>query len=266
MGREVKLRETPRRIISVVPSQTELLFDLGLKEEVVGLTKFCVHPTEMFQSKPRIGGTKKLNFDKIEALQPDLIIGNKEENEKADIDGLEQLYPVWMSDIFTLQDALNMIVSVGELVGKPEVAFDLGQRIRNEFVALSQTALSCAGKRVAYFIWRTPYMVAGHNTFIDHLLGTLGMQNVFSVEEYPPLHAEFGSLSRYPEVDLELLKAQEPELLLLSSEPYPFKDKHIAELQEALPNAEIRLVDGEMFSWPGSRLLLAPAYFKELFA
>src|SRR4051812_11307667 len=116
MGNAVELEGPPSRIVSLVPSQTELLFYLGLDKEVAGITKFCIHPAEMFHSKPRVGGTKKYDFEKIRQLAPDLIIGNKEENEQKQVEELQKLYPVWMSDIRNLADALQMIRSVGELV------------------------------------------------------------------------------------------------------------------------------------------------------
>ena len=123
MHRKIHLPRFPlRRIISLVPSQTELLYDLGLEEEVVGITKFCVHPPEWFQSKARVGGTKTIHFEKIKALQPDLIIGNKEENEREQIEALAECFPVWMSDIATLEDALDMMLRVGALVDRPEQA------------------------------------------------------------------------------------------------------------------------------------------------
>jgi ABC-type Fe3+-hydroxamate transport system substrate-binding protein len=265
MGRTVQLPAVPRRIVSLVPSQTELLFDLGLANEVVGITKFCVHPTEMFQSKPRVGGTKKLNFEAIQRLQPDLIIGNKEENAQADIEELFKHYPVWMSDIYNLQDALEMVSAVGQITGKADESLLLGQKIRAEFAQLQPAHLNCEGKSVAYLIWRNPFMAAGQNTFIDHLLHLLGMNNVFSSAGHPHLQAGFGAQDRYPEIDVALLQQENPELILLSSEPYPFKDRHIAELQSILPAAEIILVDGEIFSWYGSRLLQAPQYFEQVF-
>lgn len=265
MGREITLRETPRRIISLVPSQTELLYDLGLEDNVVGITKFCVHPVEWFQTKPRVGGTKKLNFEAIEQLQPDLIIGNKEENEQSDIDRLMQDYNVWMSDIHTLDEAHEMIMAVGEITGTADKALHINQGIREQFMKLEQHKLACEGKRAAYLIWTEPYMAAGHNTFIDHLIELTGMVNVFSIDKFPELNAEFGSLHRYPEISAELLQQQAPELLLLSSEPFPFKQKHIPHFQELLPDTEIVLVDGEIFSWPASRLLQAPEYFTSLF-
>src|SRR5690606_18297650 len=115
MRRTVEVPALSRRIISLVPSQTELLFDLGLGDRVVGITKFCIHPDAWFRSKPRVGGTKQVDLDKVRALRPDLIIGNKEENARADIEALEQEFPVWMSDVRDLNDALDMIRGLGAL-------------------------------------------------------------------------------------------------------------------------------------------------------
>lgn len=251
MGREVTFSYPPRRIISLVPSQTELLYDLGLTDEVVGQTLFCIHPEDMHQSKPRIGGTKNYKFDKIAELRPDLIIGNKEENEKEGIDELARHYPVWMSDIQTLPDALDMMMKVGELTQREEQAAGIVGRIRQKFDAFNTTPAT--PKRTAYLIWRNPWMTAGHDTFITSMLTRLGLQNVFNNEQ-----------SRYPQVTDEQLRTAAPELILLSSEPYPFKEKHITELQQLCPHAKILLVDGELFSWYGSRLLHSVEYFKRL--
>ena len=251
MGRRVALDVwPPRRIVSIVPSQTELLADLGLEQEVVGITKFCIHPAEWFQSKKRVGGTKTLDIHKIAALKPDLIIGNKEENEQSQIEALVQQFPVWMSDIYTLEDAFQMMQQLGELTGKSTVADALVLKIRDEFAQLPASGQK--RPKTAYFIWRKPFMVAGGDTFIHQMLQKAGFDNVF------------GSLSRYPEISLEQLVAAQPERILLSSEPYPFVEKHLAELQEICPNAQIQLVDGELFSWYGSRLLKSPAYFASL--
>lgn len=238
----------PTRIISVVPSQTELLFYLGLNEEVVGITKFCIHPADKFKSVTKIGGTKQLDIDKIKALKPDLIIANKEENERRQLEELMQHFPVWISDIYHLPGAHDMIERVGELVGRKEEALVLSHAINQNFNNLKP---GLSPLRVAYFIWRKPYMVAGHNTFIDAMIQKCGWLNAFD-------------LQRYPEVDAVALRDCKPDLILLSSEPYPFKEKHVEELQNIVPNAVIKLVDGEMFSWYGSRLLHAPGYFKEL--
>ncbi len=243
----------PKRIISLVPSQTELLWDLGLRDELVGITKFCIHPKEMFQSKTRIGGTKKLDFEKIKALQPDLIIGNKEENEQAQIEELMKHYPVWMSDINTLNDAYKMITDIGSIVNKQNASEKIVLQIKSEFNSILNSKSKILNqKSTAYFIWKKPYMVASEDTFINEMMITCGFKNVFQ------------NKTRYPEVTLEELQQLQPEVILLSSEPYPFKEKHIKEFTTACPNAKIIIVDGELFSWYGSRLVKSPKYFTKL--
>ena len=238
----------PKRIVSLVPSQTELLHYLGLEDEVVGITKFCVHPTEWFHYKTRVGGTKNVNIEKVASLQPDLIIANKEENVKEQIEQLEKIAPVWISDVNTLDEALSMIQSIGEVTNKQEKAFQLADNVRKSFSTL-QTNLNI---NVCYLIWKDPYMSIGNDTFINDLLKCCGLHNVFENEE------------RYPTVTIEQIKEKKPEYILLSSEPFPFKQKHIDEINTLIPNAKVLLVDGEMFSWYGSRLLFSAAYFKEL--
>lgn len=251
MGHEVKLLSPPKRIVSLVPSQTELLYHLGLNEEVVGITKFCIHPDEWFHSKTRIGGTKQIDFDKIAALNPDLIIGNKEENEEEQIRELQEKYPVWMSDIHNLDEALMMIRSVGQLTNREEAGLYLSEIIKAQFENLKLNIANVTERTVAYLIWRNPYMAAGSNTFIDSIMGALHFRNTISRE-------------RYPETTLSELADLSPEYILLSSEPYPFSEKHIGEIQAAVPSAKITLVDGEMFSWYGTRLLHAPGYLLTL--
>ena len=251
MGREVTIRLPAKRIVSLVPSQTELLFELGLDVEVVGITKFCVHPAHQFRAKPRVGGTKQLNFGRIDALAPDLIIGNKEENEREQVERLARQYPVWMSDIATLSDALAMIRELGRIVGRENRSRQLAGKIDRSFADL-RASKPVERKRVAYFIWRRPYMVAAGDTFIHEMLGLAGFVNAF------------GHLGRYPEIELAAMNQARVDLVLLSSEPYPFRDAHLSEFREVLPGAGVELVDGELFSWYGSRLLHSAAYFKKL--
>ena len=246
MGRKVEVNYPPKRIVSIVPSQTELLFDLGLDEEVVGITKFCVHPEEWFRNKIRVGGTKQLHINKIRELQPDLIIANKEENTQSQVEELAGEFPVWISDIQTVAEGRQMINAVGELTGTEEKAREIIAEIESSFAGIRQCAQP---KRVAYFIWREPWMSVGHDTFISNMIETIGWVNVFAGSE------------KYPEVTTENLAAVKPEVVLLSSEPFPFKEKHMAEVKAVLPGAEVLLVDGEMFSWYGSRMRLAPGYF-----
>lgn len=242
----------PKRIISLVPSQTEYLYHLGLDVEVVGITKFCIHPTEWFRTKTRIGGTKQLNLALIEQLQPDLIIGNKEENDKAQIEALQAKFPVWMSDIVTFPDALEMMDLVGKLVGRVEKSESIIQHI---FIQKMNFELNIKQKKalnVAYFIWRKPYMVAANETYIHEMLRLFGATNVF------------GNRERYPIIELSELKNINLDAIFLSSEPYPFQEKHLMEFQEFCPNVKIILVDGEAFSWYGSRMLSVFDYFEKL--
>lgn len=243
----------PRRIVSLVPSQTELLHTLALEQEVLGITKFCVHPPEWFRGKTRVGGTKTLNLNQIETLRPDLIIGNREENDRAQIEALSARWPVWMSDILTFEDATDMMLRVGELTNRAEPAAALVADLRKRFEGLA-TNLSASRPplRAAYFIWRKPYMVAASGTFIHDMLGRAGFQNAFA------------HLTRYPEVSPQDVAAAQPDVLLLSSEPYPFSEKHFGAFQEICPTAQVEVVDGEMFSWYGSRMLWAAGYFQKL--
>jgi ABC-type Fe3+-hydroxamate transport system substrate-binding protein len=239
----------PKRIISLVPSQTELLFDLGLETETIGITKFCVHPQSWFKTKDRIGGTKTVNIDKVHQLQPDLIIANKEENVKEQIEALAADYPVWMSDVNNLADALQMIADIGTLTGRSAVANTLISNINKAFTEMPEMEKPV---KTAYLIWQKPYMTVGADTFINDMLHQCGFENIFS------------NKTRYPEVSIDQLQTAHCQLLLLSSEPYPFKQKHIDELSLKLPGTKIILADGEFFSWYGSRMLQSPAYFKRL--
>ncbi len=258
MGNRIALQNPPRRVVSLVPSQTELLYYLGLDEEVAGITKFCIHPEEWRRTKIRVGGTKKLDMAKITALNPDVIIGNKEENNREQIEELKRFYPVWMSDIHNLDDALGMIKGIGELVGKVREADELIALIQINF-KLTDTESSQVRSRIgrrpsaAYFIWRKPLMVAGKDTFINHMMHRCNFRNVF--EELP---------ERYPVVTPGQIIGAKPEFILLSTEPYPFAKKHIAEFRDLFPKTQIMIVNGEYFSWYGSRLADTPQYLNKL--
>ena len=250
LNREVEIIEFPKRIVSLVPSQTELLFDLGLDEEIIGITKFCIHPKKWHQTKTRIGGTKKVNIHKIKSLQPDLIICNKEENTKEEIELLAKEFSVWISDIKNLSEALNMIIGIGEITGKSEKAEMLIQKICSGFVDLQPLKTE---KKALYLIWKEPWMSVNSETFIHDMLVRCGFTNITQ-----------NKTLRYPDLTEQELIELNPNYVFLSSEPFPFKEKHIQELQEILPKAKIMLVDGEAFSWYGSHLLKSVEYFKEL--
>lgn len=239
----------PLRIVSIVPSQTELLFDLGLDAEIVGVTKYCIYPAEKVAGKTKVGGTKNINIDRVAALEPTLILANYEENSEVDVRALEAIAPVHITDIKTLPNALSMIREVGTLVSRAAEAEAIATRIAASFAGLHPPRVR---PTVAYLIWRKPWMTAAADTFIDAMLTEAGFRNAF-----------VGQL-RYPVVTQADLQAADPELIFLSSEPYPFREKHLAELQQLCPRAHIRLVDGELFSWYGSRLLQSVAYFEQL--
>lgn len=249
IGSRIYLEKPPQRIVSLVPSQTELLFDLGLGDKIQGLTKFCVHPPEARKRAQVIGGTKKLHLDKIKALEPDLIIANKEENDREQVEQLAQTIPVWTSDIANLEQALEMISEVGRITGKHPEARVICQRISQSFADLG---ILSKPRRSLYLIWREPYMAVGGDTFIHDMMQKAGLANVLESEK------------RYPSLDLARMKALAPEWVLLSSEPYPFGEKHIEEIRKILPESQIKLVDGELFSWYGSRLLKTASYLSDL--
>lgn len=250
LNRTIAVNFPPQKIVSLVPSQTELLFDLGLDEEIVGITKFCIHPKHHFRRKTKVGGTKDFSIERIHALQPDLIIANKEENERTKIEQLCQQYPVWISDVVDLTSAYAMILGIGQVVGRVEKAEEMVKNMQQAFLKLPP--LPAKPLTVAYLIWKNPYMAVGQQTFIHHLLTIGGFKNVFE------------QLSRYPAITTKQLSQASPDVLFLASEPYPFKQKHIHEIQPLLPHTNIQLIDGELFSWYGSRLLQSADYLYEL--
>jgi ABC-type Fe3+-hydroxamate transport system substrate-binding protein len=247
LGRVIQLADVPKRIVSLVPSLTELLFDFGLENQIVGVTKFCVHPNEALVSKVKIGGTKKFDIEKIAGLQPDLILANKEENYQEGIDLLSE-YPVFVSDINDLADAYRTINTIGKMTGKSTASEHLIADIQR---GMSKVEGISQGK-VLYLIWKGPMMVVGKSTFIDAVLAMLGFENAAD------------HLSRYPALTEEESIALSPDYIFLSSEPFPFQEKHVAYYSNLFPDAKVVLVDGEMFSWYGSRLKLAPGYFEDL--
>ena len=249
LQRKVELDKVPERIVSLVPSQTELLCALGLEEKIVGVTKFCVHPQGLRKQKTIVGGTKKVSFDKIKDLQPDIILCNKEENTPEIVEELVKIAPVHVSDVISLQDSLDLIHMYGEIFEKGRETEVLISEIKKAQKDFSQIPKNY--KNVAYLIWKDPWMVVGGDTYINSMLELNGWENVFQ-----------NNKSRYPQVDLKDLQSPEIDLILLSSEPFPFKKKHLLELQNNI-NTKIVLVDGEFFSWYGSRTLPAFDYFKK---
>lgn len=256
-GHEVVLNHQPKRIVSLVPSKSEYLWELGLQHELVGITKFCIHPDHMFRTVPRIGGTKNVNLQKLESLNPDLIIANKEENTQSDIEYLREHFPVYTSDIIQLDEAFGMLTDIGQLTGKSDKALEIAETTRQNLATVKGIA---KGRKVVYLIWQDPYMAAGGNTFIDTLLQHCGFNNVFA------------SIPRYPQLQLTDIANSGANYLFLSTEPFPFTEKHIQNLKQdwhqLFPSQTItiRIADGEAFSWYGSRLMHFHEYIRDFIA
>ena len=254
LGTNHKFIFVPKRIVSLVPSQTELLYDLGLEDSLVGITKFCVHPIHLKSLKTIVGGTKNVKFDKIKALEPDIIICNKEENTQEIVKELSQICPVWVTEIKTIADNLQMIQDFGQLFNKRTEAQKWIDKIKFAQHDFDQFMIDKPIKKVAYFIWSDPYMVAGSNTFINEMLHINKFENIYHNKE-----------GRYPEIELKKIRLEgDPDYVFLSSEPFPFNDTHAFEIGRYTHHATTIFVDGEMFSWYGSRLLKAFDYFKLL--
>ncbi|WP_291963572.1 helical backbone metal receptor [Maribacter sp.] len=237
LGNLINIPSTPSRIVCLVPSITELLFDLGLGDNVVGCTKFCVHPNKLYLTKQMIGGTKDLNLEKILDLHPDLILANKEENNKEQISFLSSSVPVWISDVKTFDDSLKMIEQIGLITDRATRASEIIDQLINNLKPKKPK------KKAIYLIWKDPFMTVGGDTYISDILHRCGYINTYANQK------------RYPIITLEEIREHNPDVVLLSSEPYPFKEVHLNTIKKFLNNTEVELVDGEFFSWYGSRQL-----------
>lgn len=250
LNRTLSFPDTPCRIVSLVPSQTELLVDLGLRNMIVAVTKFCVHPKDLRNDKIVVGGTKKVNLKKIRSLNPDIIICNKEENTQEMVAQLSTIAPVWISDVNSIEESIEMIEKLGKIFNVSDRASEIISNIEITIEDFQHFIINKPVRKVFYLIWKDPFMAAGRDTFINSLLKINKFENVILEPE-----------SRYPEVEIE--NFEKADLVLLSTEPYPFTENHVLKLQENI-NADVKLVDGEYFSWYGSRLQHAIKYFKNL--
>ena len=237
------------KIVSLVPSLTELLFHLGLEDQIVGRTKFCIHPSNRVKSIPKIGGTKNVNIQKIIDLKPDLVIANKEENTKSDIEALQQNCNVHVTEIANFKQAIFAIDDIGLLTNTADKATSLIEEIEKSFSNLKPKLNK---SKICYLIWQKPYMSIGNDTYIHSMIELCGFENICNDQ------------IRYPELTLEEIKSREPDYLFLSSEPFPFKQQHIDDLKISFPGCQILLVDGEYFSWYGNRMVDAVNYFQSL--
>lgn len=243
LGREVVLPEPARRIVSLVPSITELAAALGA--EVVGCTRFCVRPAGLWEKAVRVGGTKDVQLDRVRALQPDLILANEEENDREQVLALAREFPVYVTSVKDLTDNKKLVRRVGKLLGAASWSRQL--LAQNAAVWSVWHLEEWPPLGVAYAIWRDPWMFAGGGTFIDAMLQEAGLVNVLA-------HME-----RYPTLEPERIRELKPEAVLLSSEPFPFGPRHLKEARRLFPDSRIILADGQAFSWYGLRPLSAVA-------
>lgn len=249
LSRQITVPKVARRVVSLCPSVTETLFALGAGAQVAGRTRFCIHPAPEVKAVPVVGGTKSIHFEKVAALKPDLILAVKEENTPEMVEALAVNFPVAVLDVNTLGDCSRMVRDLGELTGTSRAAAVMAGELDNFFERSLNTHLQT--ETCLYLIWKGPYMAAGPGTFIHEVLRWGGWENAVKT-------------ARYPEVTLEEMQSLNPDWVLLSSEPWPFKEKDLAELQQVLPGAKVRLVDGEMFSWYGARMLHSAGYLSRL--
>jgi len=248
LNRKVEINEELKNIVSLVPSLTELLFFFGMEGKIKGITSFCSNPPEKVKFVKTVGGPITINYEIIDEISPDLIIAGKSENNKEQIEHLSSKYPVWVSDVKSLEDAFKMIEKIGVICNKSELAYNITQNLSVSFDLLSEKT----NIKVAYLVWEKPFIVAGNNTFVNDILKKTGFINVFK------------NLEGYPKVTAKELNNCNADFVLLPSEPYPFENHHIDSYKSIIPGAKILLVDGQLFSWYGNRLLVSVNYFKNI--
>ncbi|MDF1504680.1 helical backbone metal receptor [Roseisolibacter sp. H3M3-2] len=245
------------RIVSLCPSLTELVYDLGRGDALVGRTKFCRHPADRVAAVEKVGGTKNPKIERIVALRPDLVLLNEEENRREDAEALAAAgVPLHVSFPRDADGTAAMVRDIAAALDAPaagaRIAADIeAESARVREVAAVRAASAAPAPRWAYLIWRRPWMAVNGDTFVHALLAQAGGVNVLA--DLP---------TRYPEVTAAQLAAASPDLVLLSSEPFPFEERHADELaaETGLPRDRFRLVDGELLSWHGSRTVAGVAY------
>jgi ABC-type Fe3+-hydroxamate transport system substrate-binding protein len=249
MGREVALDRPAKRIVCLVPSITETLFAFGAGDRVVGVTDYCIHPASGVAGKPRLGGTKNADVDRILLLQPDLVIANAEENRRHQIEKLEGAgIPVFVTFPKTIDEAIKMMRDIAVLTDTRDAAETV---LRDLEAARTEVHAAGDGPRVLCPIWKNPYMSINRDTFVDGILRESGGRNVFAART-----------ERYPVFELADAAAERPDVILLPTEPYHFVESDKAEFSglgdvPAVRDGRIHIVEGELLSWYGPRIARA---------
>ncbi len=242
LGRPLTVNRPPGRIVSLVPSITEALFAFGLGERVVAVTRFCIEPPDGVRDKEKVGGTKDVATARVNELAPDLVIANVEENTRPDIDALIAAgLPVFVTYPRTVRSAIDELRTLAEITGAQDAAAPILAEAEAELAqALADQQPTT---RVFCPIWRRPWMTIGPDTYMHDLISLCGGENIYADAE-----------GRYPEVTLEDVAQRRPDVVLLPDEPYPFTEKHEAEVIETMPGVRIYLVDGKLMCWYGPRI------------
>lgn len=246
LGRVLRVPRTPLRIVSLVPSQTELLFALGCGARTVAVSDYCIHPEEGVAALPRVGGQKDPDLAVLRALAPDLVVGNKEENLRRDVERLDAAgIPVYVTDVRTLAQALALPGELGALCAAPPDRTGAVAAAMAAGVAAARAGAAARGRRLRAIaaVWREPWIVAGPDTYMHAVLDALGIDNAA---------AALDRTQRYPKVRAEQIRALAPEFILLPSEPYPFTPAHLAPVEAEL-GIPARLCDGTIACWYGPR-------------
>lgn len=241
------------RIVSLCPSTTETLVDFGLAGQLVGITRFCIHPADVVRDIRKVGGTKNPDLARIRALRPDLVLFNEEENRKEDYERLRGDLRVDATIVRRVQDVPEQLLHLGRLTGAEIRAQARAQQVEAARARLAETRAKVGGFRYAYLIWRRPYMAVGGDTYVSDLFAEAGGENVFE-----------GARDRYPAIDVAALRAERPDVVFLSDEPFPFKAKHAAELQAEAPELRTELIRGDDCCWHGVRTLRGLALMQSL--
>ena len=252
LNRVLNFNTTPKRIVSLVPCQTELLFDLGLENKIVGITKSCIHPYHLKHTKTIVGGADTIDFDSVKDLKPDAIVCSTETSGEI-IEQCVKIAPVHISNVTSIDDTLELINQYGKMFSCRTEASKITQKIEFNLNDFNSFIKNKEPKKVAYFIWRDPWKVAGSKTFTNHLLALNKFENIYA-NKY-----------KYSEIEIKKMRLEgDPNLVFLPAEPYPFKEEHAFELGRFTHHATTVFVDGKFFSWYGSSLVKAFDYFKNL--
>ena len=245
LGRKIDFERPPETVVSLVPSLTKTLSDLGLGEKLAAVTRFCKYPQELVQTLPKIGGPQKVDTQKILGINPGVVLSVKEENNREQVLQLAEKIPVVVFNIRNIDDALRMITTLGRLFSVETKAHTITSRIKK---GLANTVFPTKRLTVLYLIWKKPWMAAGKDTFIGSMLQAAGFENLAN--------------GRYPEVNETMMRRA--SVIMLATEPYPFKEAERKQLAERFPRQKVLIVEGEIFTWFGSYMLNAASYLTKL--